>query len=167
MRQKTEQNETQVQSQSPGDAQWLHLVYRSIYRLQLQSCWTDMKKDDENLHLKSPRSLFISLLPQSSWHRKVWRKETPDGVKQPRTFLPSPLCSPAANSFSMMDRLSQSNASGSRGIDLSKYSMAFLSQSPQKDAWGWMLTADSFSALQIFINHINEIFKKSLSFTSQ
>lgn len=74
----------------------------------------------------------------------------------------APLCSPAANSFSMMDRLSQSNASGSRGTDLSKYSMAFLSQSSQKGVWGWMLTADSFSALQIFINHINEIFKKAL-----
>lgn len=127
MREVWQQNETQVQGMSPEDAQWLHLVYRSIYRLQLQSCWTDVNKI---MRISIPNlpgaylSLFCLNLPDTGkFDRRLqlmW--------KQPGDFLPClslHWCTKVWYSGTPQDRLSQS----STALTKDKF---LLSQGPEK-----------------------------------
>lgn len=119
---------------SPVDAQWLHLVYRSIYRLELQSCWTDMKKI---MRISIPHlpgaylSPFCLNLPDRG---KVWQ-ETLAGVKTTWGYSsPASLCSGVPSSDSMLDKLTQSSPQAAQTLTKDKF---LLSQGPGKGTQGY------------------------------
>lgn len=110
-RNQTQHNKPWIQGMSPGDAQWLHLVYNQYTGCSFnhaEQTWTRLwespsRISQEPIYLSSA-SIFLTregLTGDSSW-------ESLSPVRRHSSY-PAPLCSLVANSFSKMDRLNQSS----------------------------------------------------------